>query len=265
MLNKTDAAFCVFPQNHKESKWRGHKRLDFKFEGKNAIVVLPENFSKNCKWLLKTEYFDAFADFEETMVSRGYALAHIENDSRWCLEEDTDRRERFREYLHKQLGFNEKTVAVGMSCGGMQAIYFAAKYPTGIAALYLDAPVVNLLSCPCHVGREYSDPADYSMYDEFVRDTGKDLKFLLGYRNHPLDNIRRLVENKIPCFLVCGDSDDVVPYEENGIYIAEAYKKSGVPFFSVIKKGCGHHPHGLEDSALLIEFTEKFYLNFIRG
>ena len=248
-------------QNYTVSEWRGHKRFDFEFEGKNAIVVMPDNPVKNNKWLLKTEYFEAFQDFEAEMVTRGYALAHVQNSSRWCPEEDTDRRQRFCKFLHKNFDLNEKTLSVGMSCGGMLAIYFAAKYPSSVAALYLDAPVVNLLSCPCHIGREYSDPEDYKMYGEFVRDTGRDLKFLLGYRNHPLDNIKYLVENKIPCFLVCGDSDDVVPYDENGCYIAEAYGKSDVPFYSIMKKGCGHHPHGLNDISPLTEFSEKFYGN----
>ena len=44
-----------------------------------------------------------------------------------------------------------------MSCGGMHAVYIAAKYPEYVSLLYLDAPVLNLLSCPCGIGVEGND------------------------------------------------------------------------------------------------------------
>ena len=42
------------------------------------------------------------------------------------------------------------------------------------------------------------------------------LSELICYRNHPIDVADRLIKAKIPVFLVCGDSDTVVPYCENG-------------------------------------------------
>lgn len=65
--------------------------------------------------------------------------------------------------------------------------------------------------------------------------------------------------NRIPVFLVCGDSDGVVPYPENGEVLAQMYENSGVPFEKVIKPGCGHHPHGLSNLKPLIDFAEKYY------
>lgn len=141
-----------------------------------------------------------------------------------------------------------------MSCGGMHAVYFAAKYPERVAALYLDAPVLNLLSCPCGVGH-----ATNKMYLEFCRDTGMTVSTLINYRNHPIDNAKKLIQNKIPLFLVCGDSDNIVPYCENGEILQKMYEGSGLPFQSVLKPGCGHHPHGLEDTAPLIAFFGRFY------
>ena len=132
-----------------ESIWNGFRRLDFLFEDKEAILVIPDEPTEGKNWLLKTEYFDAFPAVEIEMVKRGWHLAYIKNVTRWCLDEDIDRKKRFADFLSSEYGLAKKCTPVGMSCGGMIACKLAAKYPEIISALYIDAPVMNLLSCPC--------------------------------------------------------------------------------------------------------------------
>ena len=55
-----------------KSTWNGFERLDFELNGREAILILPEKSVEGKKWLLKTEYFDAFPAFEIEMVRRGY-------------------------------------------------------------------------------------------------------------------------------------------------------------------------------------------------
>ncbi|MBR4072762.1 MAG: prolyl oligopeptidase family serine peptidase [Clostridia bacterium] len=237
-----------------ESLWNGFKRLDFELDGRKAILVQPDSPVEGNKWLLKTEYFDAFPAFEIEMVKRGYHLAYIENITRWHLDSDDDAKAALCEFLIKEFSLNNKCMPVGMSCGGMHAVYLAAKYPQYIAALYLDAPVLNLLSCPCGVGKG----ATY-MYEEFLNARGQTVSEMINYRNHPIDNAYKIVEHNIPVMLVCGGSDDIVPYDENGKYLTEYMSKNGGNITEIIKPECGHHPHGLEDNAPLIEFTLKYY------
>lgn len=241
--------------DYSEQQWNGYRRIDFLFDGKAAALICPENAGKEKKWLFKTEYLDAFPAFEIAMLERGYFVAHVDNETRWCLNTDTERQARFARYLHEEFGLNKKCMPVGMSCGGMQAVYFADEYPELVAAMYLDAPVLNLLSCPCGIGS-----AGNEMYNEFRAATGKDITELINYRNHPIDNVDRIIENRIPVFLVCGDSDTVVPYNENGYCLAEKYEKTDIPFVKIVKPNCDHHPHGLDSQELLIEFAEKYYL-----
>ena len=59
---------------------------------------------------------------------------------------------RFRDFLTAEFGLSEKCVPVGMSCGGLHAVKLAAAHPEMVSALYLDAPVINLLSCPFGLG-----------------------------------------------------------------------------------------------------------------
>ena len=237
-----------------KSEWNGYEKLDFQLEGRNAILVCPKQPRADKKWLLKTEYFGAFPQFELDMLGLGYYVAHIKNTTRWCLPEDTDAQARLCEFLSREFGLCSKCMTVGMSCGGMQSVYLAAKYPGYVAAMYLDAPVLNLLSCPCGLG-----VARNHLYEEFVRATGKTVSELLNYRDHPIDRVDRVIESGIPAILVCGNSDSVVPYAENGKYLAEKYRASRVPFAEFLKEGCDHHPHGLEDRTPLIEFAEQQY------
>lgn len=237
-----------------ESKWNNYKKLEFEFENRKAILVLPKVPCKDKKWLYKVEYFDSFPEFELAMLERGYFLAHLENKSRLCPQEDTDIRPRFCNFLKSEFGLNEKCLPVGMSCGGMQTVYFAAKYPQYVAAMYIDAPVLNLLSWPLGMGNSKSPSIE-----EFQKDIGIAIGEMLNFRNHPIDYKEILLKSNIPIFMVCGDSDTVVPYEENGKILSDYFKANGGNLTEILKIGCNHHPHGLNDLTPLIEFAKKYY------
>ncbi len=214
---------------------------EFQFEGRRAVVVLPE---KPCgKWMLKTEYFGAFPEMEYDFVRRGYALAFVANGDRWGADADLDVKARFCDYMAETYGLDKQCTCIGMSCGGLIAIKFAAKHPDCVRAVYLDAPVVNLLSCPCGFGKGTDlSPSNIGIAINYLG-LG-DISGMLAYRDHPLDNLPKLIANRIPCALVCGDADVTVVYKENGLLVKQAYESSDVPFWFLLKPGMGHHPHG---------------------
>jgi hypothetical protein len=59
--------------------------------------------------------------------------------------------------------------------------------------------------------------------------------------------------------LVAGDSDKIVPYPENGALVDSFFKSHNLEITTIIKPGCDHHPHGLEDNTPLHQFAEKYY------
>ena len=235
-----------------EILWNGFKRIDFEFEGREAILVFPETPEENKKWMLKTEYFDAFPNLEIEMIKRGWHLAYIKNITRWCLDEDLDLKRRFADYLTAEFGLHKKCLPIGMSCGGLIASKFAARYPEYVQALYLDAPVMNFLSCPAGIGKAGND-----MMQEFIDATGMNLIDLINYRENPVDKMDILIQNNIPVIMVYGDSDDVVPYDENGQILEEYYRKNNGNITVFGKENCRHHPHGLIDNTSIIELIEK--------
>ena len=237
-----------------KSEWNGFNRLDFQLEGRKATLICPPNPAKGAKWIYKTEYLNAFPSFDLEMLKLVYYLAHLQNTSRWCPEKDTEMRSVFCDFLIENFNLNKKCMLEGMSCGGMQAVYFAAKYPQYVAAIYLDAPVLNLLSCPFALGK-----ATTNFRQEFENNMDITLSELLNYRKHPIDYKEQLLKTSIPVFLICGDSDLTVPYTENGKMLSDYFKANGGNLTEILKPGCDHHPHGLEDNTPLIEFAERYY------
>lgn len=242
-------------QNIQESIWNGYRRLDFPFEERNAIVVFADTPKKGNPWIFRTEYFGAFPKFDIEMLGRGYHVAYVSTIHRWGDPSDIEIKAHFCDFLEKEYGFCAKCLPEGLSCGGMFATYFGAAYPEKVAALYLDAPVMNFLSCPCGIG-----DATAHLYEEFVTATGKTVGDLINYRNHPIDHAKDLLDAKLPIMIVAGDSDQVVPYHENGAVLTEYYRANGGTIVEIVKAGCDHHPHGLDDVTPLIEFTEKYYM-----
>lgn len=234
--------------------WNGFEYKKYILDGREATIVFPK-IKPNGKWALKTEYFDAFPDVQTELLNRGYHLAYIETRTRWFVPEDNISKAVLAQFMHSELKLSDKCVIIGMSCGGMQGIYFAHDYPQFVSCMYLDAPVVNLLSCPFGVGRE---KPDNDMAIEFVNATGKTLSDIINYRNHPYDKLNKLVQYNIPVFLVSGDSDTIVPYNENGFYIDKIYRENGCIIETVIKEGGDHHPHSLPDNTPILSFIAEY-------
>ena len=204
-------------------EWNGFSALSFEFEGHEAVLVQPRQAAEGKPWLLKTEYFGAFPDLEIEMLRRGWHLAYIKNENRWGLREDLERKKYLRDYLVKEFGLSLKCVPVGMSCGGIFAIKLAGLYPEMVSVVYADAPVVNILSMMA-MGKLPPDKMDES---EIIQALSMSRSELLSYRDHPLDHLPKLVENRIPMCLVYGDEKGIcADVFANDQEIAAAYIKA---------------------------------------
>ena len=241
-----------------EYRYDGIYHLEFEFKGKKCIALMNDDKSKrNGKTVFKTEYFGAFPALQNEFVKRGYTLIFIENRNRWGTPSETEDQYEFIGYASRELGISNKVITIGMSCGGMMSIILAAKHPDAIEGLYIDAPVMNYLSCPARMGKAY-DVTD-SMWEEFEKAWGMTKQELLSFRSQPIDMLDSLVENKIKIYMAYGDSDNTVPYEENGINLEKKYKECGLENLLYIDKkvGVDHHPHGPSD----IDFAIKYFEN----
>ena len=225
---------------------------EFDFEGYAAKVVIPDTPDEKRHFALKTEYFGIETVVEEGLLERGFHVVFLTNKSRWCLGEDLDRKHRFVKYVTERYTLYPKAAAVGISCGGQIAVKYAAKYPDDVCVLYLDAPVLNYLSCPFHL-----DGASDRFETEFINATGLTLTDMINYRENPIDFVPTLLAHNLPVILVCGECDKTVPFEQNGKVLFRKYREAHGNIRMIVKAGADHTPHGLPDPTEIVDFIIK--------
>ena len=157
---------------------------EFAFQDRAAKIVHPD-CPANGKLLLKTEYFTAFPYFEVAMLKKGYTLCFLSHPNRWAPDSETHITAEFVRFVAKKLNFAPKCIPVGMSCGGLQALRLAQLHPELISVLYIDAPVVNILSM-AGLGALSRDNASL-FWAEIQAAHGVDRSNIVNFRKSPID------------------------------------------------------------------------------
>ena len=222
------------------------KIYKFDFNGCPATVVVPDN--ANGEWVWKTEFFHAFDMAERDLFDRGYTRVYYKLSDRYGSYGAVRMMHLFYLHVVHEFGLRDKCHLFGFSRGGLYAFNFCLSYPEYVASLYLDAPVLDMKSWPPKGSEE-----QMQLFEEYTlsEDT------LSLFRDNPVDNLSEFFALDIPLMLVAGDADELVPLEENGGVLLDYCEKNGIAVVSIVKKGCGHHPHSLEDTAPIIEFIKK--------
>ncbi len=128
-------------------------------------------------------------------------------------------------------GFSAKPILLGQSRGGMMTLAWAVRHPDKVRAWVGIYPVCNLASWPLQRS-EAATLADFGM-------TRDELTARLAEFN-PVDNLKGLLENKVPMFAVHGDSDAVVPYHDNTRLLKERCQAAGGQMTVKLIPGEGH-------------------------
>ena len=235
--------------------WNDFECKEFTFAERDAKIIYP-SCKPNGRILFKPEYLDAFPEFDIAMLKIGYHLINIEHYTRWAPDEETHIMADFVRHCAKELNLSERCVLEGMSCGGLQAARFAELYPEMTAVLYLDAPVMNILSM-AGLGEQKAEHDIF--WRELVTTYGFSRSSVISFRKSAIDKMEPLIEHNIPVIMVYGNNDSTVLYEENGKILEDFYKENGGTIKVVPKSMCGHHPHGLKNPAILVNFVEEYY------
>lgn len=231
------------------------KRIDFEWNGYSCIVCIPDNPCAEKRWVWRAEFYGAFDTYDSMMVEKGYYRAYIKLSNMFGCPEAVDKMKLFHDFLVKEYGLYEKAILVGVSRGGLYSVNYAAKYPEDVSALYLDAPVLNILSWPFSLGCARGSAADQALALEQLHLTRAQL---LSYRGNPIDKVEKVAKDGIPICFVCGGKDEDVPFAENTEIFMERFKSFGGVCELHLKPECAHHPHGLEDPTPIIDFIEKY-------
>jgi len=128
-------------------------------------------------------------------------------------------------------GWSPKPIVLGQSRGGLMMLAWGVRNPDKLSAFVGIYPVCNLASWPLKNSKA-ATLADFEM-DE------TELVNKLSQFN-PIDNLKGLLTNNVPMFVVHGDADVVVPYDDNTGLLKERYQAGGGSITVKIIPGEGH-------------------------
>ncbi|MBN2853048.1 MAG: alpha/beta hydrolase [Clostridia bacterium] len=231
-----------------ESKYKGYQMIEFKLNGYQGYVILPEKPVKGYKWIWRTEFLGDFDQADMELVRLGWHLVYYKISNQYGSPDAVNLMAGFQEYIEKEFKLYHKTVLFGFSRGGLYAVNYAVAYPEKVASIYLDAPVIDMQSWP-------KVRSSKETWEECLRCYGFNEKTALTYSHNQLGRATILAKEKIPVLLVTGDCDGTVPYEENGAPFVARYRELSADIKVYIKKGCDHHPHSLSDVTPIVDFV----------
>jgi pimeloyl-ACP methyl ester carboxylesterase len=243
------------PAPPKTSDWNGYEKLDFEVAGRAALLVKPKSPAPGNPWIWRTEFFGHEPQGDITLLGLGWHVAYIKVSDMYGAPAAIDLMTQFHDFLVQNYHLNRRTVLEGFSRGGLYAVNFAATHPDMTAALYIDAPVLDIRSWPGGKGASKGDARCWQQALQIyglTEDTAKEFK------GNPLDRLEPIAAAKIPILAICGDADKVVPYPENSGILKERFEKLGGKIEVILKPGGDHHPHSLKDPQPIVDFLTKY-------
>ena len=232
------------------SQWNGFDRVDFEVTGRPCLLVFPHQAAPGKPWIWRTEFFGHEPQADLALLARGWHVAYMDAKNLYGSPKAMKLFGDFYAHVVVRFGLAQRVVLEGFSRGGLYAFNFAAAHPARVAALYLDAPVLDIRSWP---GRK----RDSKEWAECLEAYGLTEESLVQFRGNPLDRIVTVARAGVPVIAVCGDADQVVPFAENTAILEKRYREAGGTIEVILKPGGDHHPHSLKDPAPIVEFLLK--------
>jgi len=208
----------------------------FSVEGHTAFLILPEKQVSDAKipWLWYAPTLpglpgDAEIWMFERFLKAGIAIAGVDVGESFGNPEGRTIFSALHKELTKKRGLSEKACLLVRSRGGLMLYNWAAEHPASVACIAGIYPVCNLSSWP---GLDKACEA-YDM-------TEAELKTNLAKHN-PIDRLEGLAKERVPIFHIHGDSDTVVPLEENSGELARRYRQLGGEMTVIVPENQGHN------------------------
>ncbi len=227
------------------------EKINSSYNDHEIILLRPESAGK--KWVWRAEFLGAFDYADKALMEEGWNVLYYRVSDLFGSPESVELMKNFHDFAVKEFDLEEKAAIFGFSRGGLYAANYTVKYPNDISVLYLDAPVLDLKSWPYGLGEGCGSERDILIANKVFGLNGDEIK---DYKGNPLDKAEELIGTGVPTIIVCGDSDEVVPHKENCEILVKTYKDKGADIEYIVKPGCGHHPHSLEDPTPIVDFIK---------
>ncbi len=234
-------------------QWHGYTRHRFKVDGCEAWLVEPKTPLPGRPWSWCMEFPDAFTErcAAPALLAKGFHHAHIVVGNTFGAPGALKHFDAFHAEMTRR-GLGPKPVLIGLSRGGLYAYRWAAANPGKVSVIYGDAPVCDFKSWPAGRGKGKASAPDWQ---SLIKLYGfRDEAEALAYTGNPVDTLEPLAKAGVALIHVVGDADEVVPVAENTALIEQRYLALKGEMKVIHKPGVGHHPHGLDDPAPVVDF-----------
>lgn len=235
----------------KKAQWNGYDRYDFSVGGREALMIVPKVPAEGNPWIWRAEFFDAFPQADLAMVEKGWYLAYYRVSDMYGCPEAIRLMRGFHDFVEKQFHLTSRTILFGFSRGGFYSFNYAAEYPDKVAALYLDAPALDIRSWPGGFGKAERSEKEWQ---ECLKLYGLTEETVNHFKGNPLDKTEQVANESIPIIIVYGDADTAAIFSENSEILINKYEQLGGEIKVIVKPGGGHHPHSLEDPTPIVDF-----------
>ncbi len=229
--------------------WHYFTRHHFEVDGFKAWIAEPKIKAPGRPWSWCLEWAEAFVPRQGSLelLDRGFHHVHVNILGTYANEKGLRILDRMYEITQKA-GLAKKAVLIGISLGGLYSYRWASRNPEKVAVIYGDAPVCRL--------------------DFNIRDFGKPIMEAYGmaseeelrnFRENPIDLLEPIIRAGVALIHVVGQDDLCVKTAEN----TDVMEKRCIEFggiMKVIRRNLwGHHPHGLDNRAELLNFIFEHY------
>jgi len=234
-----------------QDSWQGFARQAFEVGGHKGWVVEPATAATGRPWIWRTRFFNAWPGADLALLAQGYHLVSSEVADLYGAPVELALLEVVYAEAVARYQLAPQPVLEGFSRGGLSSLHWAIAHPDRTGGLYLDAPVCDIRSWPGNLGTGPGSAGDWA-------------KCLAAYGLAaetapawvpPYDRLVPLAQARIPILIVAGDADRTVPWTENGARLAASARRLGIAVEVILKPGCDHHPHSLEDVTPIVRFV----------
>ena len=222
--------------------------------GTSNCFVLDANATSNRKpWVWYAPTLPRHPDpshtwYVDKLIEKGISFAGCDQGE---VRGSPESISRFSDFYNEMVsrGYSPKPILLGQSRGGLMLLSWAVRNPNKLAAYAGIYPVQNLRSWPMK-----------SSLGATLRDFGMDEKTFIQRldQHNPSNHLGGMAKAKVPIFIVHGDSDKVVPLEENSGVVEGRYQELGGKVDVEVVPGAGHQViDAFFKSKNLIEFLIK--------
>lgn len=242
-----------------KTNWKGFERINFKVQGHEAQLTIPEKAISGNPWLWRARFPGYHAEIDSMLLAKGFHVAYINTDNQFGSPKAVAIWDKFYNHLTTSYSLQSKVALHGHSRGGLFIYNWAKQNAEKVACIYGDAVVCDFKSWPAGLGKSKGGKKEWGILKaEYGFENDEEA---IVYADNPINNLDALVKAGVPILHTVSLKDGVVPPEENALLLVNNYIRLGgtatvSPCSSGIQKSKGHH-YDIDDPEMVVDFIFK--------